>query len=279
MFFEGVADMLARSAFTALALCSAAVSTSALAGNTDAWSVTGGIYAYLPTISGTSAFSVPPSTGGSEASVDINKLLDHLNGVFMGSLDVRKGEWGGFTDLLYMDIGGTKSQTRAMTIGPAGLPADATATADYSLKGMVWTLGAYFHAEARPDLNVDLLMGARLLDLDQSLGWTLAGDVASVPVIDRAGHRAAGIKSWDAILGAKGRYVFGEGRKWFIPFYVDVGGGDADLTWQAMAGLGYSFGWGDVLASWRHLDYEFAEGKALQNLAFDGPAFAAVFHW
>ncbi|GAA5176893.1 hypothetical protein GCM10025771_12980 [Niveibacterium umoris] len=271
--------MSARSAFTALSLCCAAFSTCTLASNADAWSVTGGIYAYLPTISGTSAFSVPPNTGGGEASVDIDQLLDNLNGVFMGSLDVRKGEWGGFTDLLYMDVGGTKSQTRALTIGPAGLPADATANADYSLKGTVWTLAAYFHTEARPELNVDLVMGARMLDLDQSLGWALAGNVASVPVLDRAGNRAAGIKSWDAILGAKGRYAFGEGRRWFIPFYVDVGGGDADLTWQAMTGLGYSFAWGDVVASWRYLDYQFTEGKALRSLTFGGPAFAAVFHW
>lgn len=270
--------MSARLAFSVLALCGAAASNCVLAGNSDAWSVTGGIYAYLPTISGSSVFSVPPGSG-SDASVDIDQLLDNLKGVFMGSLDVRKGEWGGFTDLLYMDIGNATSQTRAFTLAGTDLPAGATANTDYSLKGTVWTLAGYYHSEAGPDLNVDLLLGARLLDIDQSLGWSLNGNVASVPIIDRAGNRDAGIKSWDVIVGAKGRYAFGEGRKWFIPYYIDFGGGSADFTWQAMSGLGRSFGWGDVVCAWRYLDYQFPAGKALRTLTFNGPSVAAVFHW
>jgi len=34
--------------------------------------------------------------------------------------------------------------------------------------------------------------------------------------------------------------AFGESRKWFVPYYLDVGTGESDLTWQAMGGIGYS---------------------------------------
>ena len=86
-------------------------------------------------------------------------------------------------------------------------------------------------------------------------------------------------QNWDAIVGVKGRLTFGAERKWFVPYYLDVGTGESDLTWQAMGGIGYSFGWGDVVGSWRHLDYKMKSGDAIQSMNFNGPSLAAVFHW
>jgi hypothetical protein len=125
----------------------------------------------------------------------------------------------------------------------------------------------------------DVVAGARLLDITQKLKWTLTGNIASVPLPDRTGDREANVKNWDAVVGIKGRFLFGEGRKWSAPFYLDVGTGDSDLTTQAMVGIGYSFGWGGLLGSWRYLDYNFKSGKALQDLNFSGPMVSAVFRW
>jgi hypothetical protein len=41
-------------------------------------------------------------------------------------------------------------------------------------------------------------------------------------------------------VGVKGRYTFGDDGKWFVPFYLDVGTGQSQLTWQISSGLGYS---------------------------------------
>ncbi len=41
-------------------------------------------------------------------------------------------------------------------------------------------------------------------------------------------------------------YIFGAGHAWSVPYYLDVGTGDSDLTWQGLLGLAYSFGWGDL---------------------------------
>ncbi|MGE5160474.1 MAG: hypothetical protein ACM3O5_03120 [Betaproteobacteria bacterium] len=48
---------------------------------------------------------------------------------------------------------------------------------------------------------------------------------------------------------------------------------------QALAGVGYSFGWGDVVAAWRYIDSEMKSGKAVEDINFSGPGVAAVLRW
>ena len=78
-------------------------------------------------------------------------------------------------------------------------------------------------------------------------------------------------------VGAKGRFSFGDRREWFVPYYVDVGTGQSKLTWQAFGGIGYSFGWGDVIAVWRYIDYRFDQDDA--SFKMNGPAIGVGFHW
>jgi hypothetical protein len=48
-----------------------------------------------------------------------------------------------------------------------------------------------------------------------------------------------------------------------VPYYLDVGTGESDFTWQAMTGLGYSWKSVDVNAAWRYLDYDVGDSKPL----------------
>ena len=68
-------------------------------------------------------------------------------------------------------------------------------------------------------------------------------------------------------------------REWFVPWYLDVGTGQTDLTWQAIGGVGYRFGWGEVIAAWRYTDYKFKSGAPIEKLNFNGPAIGVAFHW
>lgn len=77
----------------------------------------------------------------------------------------------------------------------------------------------------------------------------------------------------------RGRARFGSDLRWFVPYYADIGTGNSDLTWQAIIGLGYSFGWGDVVAVWRYLDYDFESGKPMQSLTFNGVAVGVSFRF
>jgi hypothetical protein len=155
----------------------------------------------------------------------------------------------------------------------------ASANANFDLKGSVWTLGGSYRLMTTSSTKMDLLAGARLLDIKQKLSWDLTGNIGAVPLPGRAGNLDASIKNWDAIIGLKGKVALGNENKWFAPYYVDVGTGDSDLTWQANAGIGYSFHWGEVIAAWRYLDYKMKSGKPIETINFNGPALAAVWNW
>ena len=266
-------------AIAAAALCaaSALVPTGAAAQTPEQWKWTGMIYAYLPTISGKTTF--PQSAPASDISVDAGKIIDELKGAFMGSLGAQKGQWGLFTDVLYMDVGSSKSSVNNFQVGRAGIPAGASADANFDLKGTVWTLGGSYRAATDPRGTLDLLFGARMLDVKQSLGWQVTGNIAPIPLPGRAGNLDTSLRNWDGIVGVKGHLALGDSGKWFAPYYADVGTGNSDLTWQATVGVGYKFGWGEVIGSWRYLDYKMKSGKPIEELNFNGPAIGAVFHW
>lgn len=261
-----------------LCACSGLLSAEAIAQTPGPWKWQGAIYVYLPTIGGKTTF---PQTGaGSDVSVDADKILGSLNGVFMGALEANNGRWGAFTDLIYMDVGDSKSGSRDLLVGRQELPAGASANVKFDLKGTAWTLGGSYRLMTNPSgMTMDVLAGARMLDLKQKLGWSLAGNIAGVPVPGRAGNLETKLSNWDGILGVKGKINLSADRKWFAPYYLDVGAGDSDLTWQAYAGVGYSFQWGDVVAAWRYVDYQMKSGQPVEKLNFNGPTIAAVFHW
>ncbi len=77
----------------------------------------------------------------------------------------------------------------------------------------------------------------------------------------------------------KGRLHFGAENRWFIPCYLDIGTGNSDLTWQAMAGVGYSWKSIDAVVPWRHLDYDMGSDTPFQDLSMSGPQLAVVFRW
>jgi hypothetical protein len=262
--------------FTVATVCACAVlaPVNATAQSADTWKWQAAIYGYFPSISGKTKF---PS-GGSDVGVESDKLLDSLNGAFMGSLEGHYGRWGGLVDFMYLDVSGSKSGTRDATIGGSALPAGASADLQYGLKGTMWTLGGTYRVVQAPEGTMDVLVGARTLDVNQTLGWGLTGNVGSIPVA-ASGKVEVKATNWDAIIGVRGRYAFGQDRKWFAPYYLDVGTGDSELTWQAMTGIGYSFGWGDLLAAWRYIDYRMKSGSPVQDLTFNGPGIAAVFRW
>jgi hypothetical protein len=260
----------------ALAAPMAFMAPPTLAQPADAWRFQGTLNLYLPDISGRMIF---PAGAATEVAIDAETILENLKMTFMGSIQASKGSWGVFTDVLYMDVGDTQSQFHELGINGLPLPAGADATVAYDLKGWVWTLGGVWHLSSDPAASFDIVAGARLLDVEAKLDWTITGNVGSIPLPGRAGNATVGLANWDAIVGVKGRVAFGEDRKWFVPYYADIGAGESSFTWQAMGGIGYSFRWGDVVGAWRHVDYDMKSGSKVESLSFDGPSISAVFRW
>jgi hypothetical protein len=241
------------------------------------WQYAATIYGYFPTIGGKTTF--PADSSGTGINVSSDQILNDLKFAFMGSFDAHNGRWGAFTDVLYLDVGGSKSQTRDFSIGSIGLPASSTADLSLDLKGWVWTLAGQYRVTADPALTMDLLAGARLFDIKQRLGWSINGNLGPIAAPGRSGDKEVSESVWDAIVGVKGRYAFGPNREWLVPYYLDVGTGQSDLTWQGAIGLGYAFHWGDVVAMWRYLDYNMKSGKKIEDMNFNGPMLGATFRW
>jgi hypothetical protein len=240
----------------------------------DAWKFDGYIYGYFPQIGGSLTF---PTGTTANVSVDANKLISNLKFAAMGWLSAQKGQWGGFTDVMYSDVSGSKSATRDINIAGITIPAGITADANLGVKSTLWTLAGSYRFVDTPQSGFDLFAGARLLDLKQNLGYQFSADVGPFVGPLRQGSADVSLTHWDAIMGAKGRFNFGERGEWFVPYYFDVGTGQDRSTWQAFSGVGYRFSWGEVIGVWRYIDYHFYQHNG--SFTMNGPAIGVGFHW
>ncbi len=157
--------------------------------------------------------------------------------------------------------------------GPVQVPVSSSTRSD--LEGGVWQLAASYTVSQNERSRFEVLGGVRYLTVKAEAGWQLNGPVGLFP---QAGSLSQEAELWDGIVGVRGRLALAEGR-WFAPYYLDAGTGSSDLTWQALAGVGYAFDWGDLLLAYRHLSYQQGDDKLIQDLSFGGPGLGATFHF
>jgi hypothetical protein len=242
----------------------------------DEWQFGATLYGWLPDIAGNATF---PSGAGTDINVDVSTILDHLKMTAQGSFALQKGRWGGFTDIVYLDVGDSMSRTRGLTIGDQPLPGSIEASTNFDLKSTIWTFAGSYRAMANSDSTFDWLAGARLANFKQTFKWEFTGDFGPIAPPPLTGSRSSSVDQWDAIVGFKGSVTFGADHNWVMPYYFDVGAGDSDMTWQAMVGLGYAFSWGELGVAWRYLDYDLKSGRPVRDLNLNGPGIGATFRW
>jgi hypothetical protein len=241
----------------------------------DQWQFNAILYGYFAKLRGSATFR---SGTTADITVDPNQILNSLNIAAMGAFELRKGPWGLFTDIMYVDASASKSATRAFSIGDVMIPASVTANMKFDVKSTVWTLAGSYRAVADPELIADIILGARNLDLKQHLDWHFSADVGPFTGPGRQGSGESNPNNWDAIVGFKGRAMLGVEHKWFVPYYLDLGGGNSDYTWQGVLGVGYTFSsWGEVIVAWKYLDYQFKNHNS--SLSMSGPAIGIGFNW
>ncbi len=271
-----IKPLVVTAAATLLA-ASAIVSRGAAAQDlSDEWKFRAFIYMWAPQIKGSATFS-----GGNTADFDLkfHTIFDNLKMAGMGSIEAQKGRWGAFTDVIYMNVGATGTRTRDGTIDGVPLPVGVTANTGVGIKAWVWTLAGSYRVQSSQDLEMDVFAGARMLWLQPLLTYNFNVDVGPFAGTLRVGSRTVTEQNWDAIVGVKGRAGIGASREWFVPYYLDIGTGDSDLTWQAMAGIGYAYPWGEVIATWRYLDYNFKSSSKVNDLKMNGPLLGVAFRW
>ena len=230
-------------------------------------------YLWLPRVDAAMRYETPGSGG---SSVSMTNLLQHLNAAFFLSGEARKGRWGLASDFVFCDFRKEGSNVTSV-VGPGGqveVPVNSATT--MSLTGYMVSLTGNYSLMRSPDAKLDVLGGLRYTHVGSTLDWSFTTSVAGLP--GRTGSAEQGVDLWDGIVGFLGNARFA-GGKWFVPYYLDAGTGTSKFTWQALLGVGYSFGWGDLLLVYRYLSFEQGDEHPVQRLYFSGPALGATFHF
>jgi opacity protein-like surface antigen len=245
--------------------------------STDRWEWDATVYLWLPTLDGDTSF--PPGDGGPSIDVSADQIIDGIEFVFMGAIETHRGPWGVGTDVVYLDLGASRKGTRDFGIGRIDIPATVNADMTLDVTGWLWMLHGNYTVIDQDAILMHALAGARMLNLEEDLDWTFNGDISSLPLTERSGTSRATDTQWDAVVGVKGRATLGAERHWYLPYHVDVGAGDSDLTWQVMVGLGYTFDAVAVAGVWRYLHYDLGDGTPIHSLEFNGPAVGITFRF
>lgn len=111
---------------------------------------------------------------GDEAS--FNDLLNKLDTAFMGHVEVRGQRFGGFFDAIHLDL----SDGQTVPVGSGG-PILGDLIIDTRMKAQIFELGGFyrFPAQDSTGANIDLLLGARQIDIDISVDIALPGPGAA----------------------------------------------------------------------------------------------------
>jgi hypothetical protein len=245
----------------AIALLIIGTAPAAAAGDasSDKWKYGLEVYLWGASVGGASA-------AGEDIDISFEDLVDDLQMGFMSAFGARKAKWSLLADVVYLDVDDGKSTTANV----AGNPIQARG--DVELKGWVVNAAGGYNVVETGSSLLDVLVGVRYLDLETDLTLDLGNAQRSV-----SGSGSV----WDGIVGLKGRTELSD--KWHLNYYVDVGTGDSDFTWQALGAFGYHLKKVDLSFGYRYLEWDFddndAGGKVFNDLNFHGPFAGVTFKW
>jgi len=257
----------------------------------DDWTFALTPYLWLPTISGDTHHSSAPGPGAGSPSVNVGPTdwLDFLNFAALVSGTAQKGKWSIYGDVVYLDMG-SDNGGRVFNIdtditGPGGgvsIPVEGSVTLDTetNLDGLSLTLGVGYMFRETGASSHSVVVGLRTLDLDITTSWNLTADI-TLPggsvVFPAQGSIASDTSILDGIVGLRGEVALGDSGKWSMPYYIDVGTGDSDLTTNIELIAARKYGWGELIFGYRYLYYDEGPNGTLEDFSFSGPLFGARF--
>jgi opacity protein-like surface antigen len=233
----------------------------------DRWRFTVTPYIWLPSISG--SMNLTPSPGFASGRVDTGpgNYLENLDFVGMLDVQVQKGRWSFLADIIYLDF--SDKQTAYY---PGVLPGGGgyKTGADWDLQATVFQFVPAYSVFRNDQVTFDLLAGVRYANIEGKVALDIAGPL---PAWVRSRTVSKSESFIDPIIGFKGKFELDKGKKWYIPYYFDIGGfgASSDLTLQAFAGIGYRFtDWFSMVLGYRYLYYDFGDTKFVKDLNLYG---------
>jgi len=221
------------------------------------------LYLWLPGMSGkVGVFGAAP------VNVDLTPIdilsnlgdfLSALDGLYMGTGEVRYGKIGLTYDVFYIDVSSTAEIDRKILKGAADIAFSQV---------MATVLGSYRVLE-NDATHVDLLGGIRVNDvrLDVDVNTNLGGFDLSDG------------STWvDPMFGAKARMQLNE--NWYVNGQALLGGFgvSSDFVWDVSAYVGYQWkNWLDFYAGFRGTGTDYKSGSFVWDVTEYGPMIGATF--
>ena len=232
----------------------------------DRWRFTITPYLWVPSISGSMKLAPAPGFGSGKVDIGPSDYLENLQFVGMLDLQVQKGRWSFLADIIYLDFSNDDRKAHLPGVLPGG--GGWTVGADTDLQALVLEFAGAYSVFRNEYLNFDLLAGVRYAEIEGRVSLDIIGPLPAW-VSSRTFSKT---KSFiDPIVGFKGKFELG--KKWYLPYYFDIGGFgvDSDLTLQAFAGIGYRFcDWFSMMLGYRYLYYDFGNSKLVKDLNLYG---------
>lgn len=248
-------------AFVLFLFLAAPSSVRAESSSGDPWQLHLAPYAWLAGQKGTVA-TVPPLP---PVDIDVDfwdDVLGNINGALFLVGEARKGRYGGYLDVAYVDI-----ELDNETPGPV------FSYLSSRTKSWIVSAAGTYRVVDRPRSFVDLLAGIRYWSVDSSLALR-PNLLPGIEVTNR--------EDWvDPLVGVQGFFFLGESE-----FYIDGGlaiggfGVGSDFMWDLKAHLGYR--WTDTFSTtlgYRYLDVDYEKDDFLYDVALQGPEISLSWRW
>ena len=210
-------------------------------------------------------------TGGDSVGISLEQLLENLEMAAMVAYKRDIGDWSVLLDVIYLDVGGSKDNSVSL---PGDHGGSIDGNADLDLKSWVAGLyGGYTFARTEASEH-QFIAGVRYLSMSSDLSLSVTGPQGS-PLAGRSLSAASDL--WDGVIGFQGQFDLG--GRWRLPYHLDIGTGSSQITYQALAGAAFEFGWGDLSLTYRYLYYDEGNDGAIRELTVDGPMLAVGFRF
>jgi hypothetical protein len=195
--------------------------------------------------------------------LEFSDAADNLGGASSFHVEAARGRWGLLADLNFIRL----ASSAQFRVGPL-----RDVEGDFELDNVMFEAGGLYLLSR--DRGLGIIGGLRTYTLSPKVQFTGSLGGAASPIDESR-------TSPNAFVGLVFRPRLSE--RWTFISRADVGGGDADLTWSAVAGLGYRFKpWGSLEFGYKGLGIDMqGGGRGLReyDVTHYGPIMGIRFHW
>jgi opacity protein-like surface antigen len=158
---------------------------------------------------------------GSTVHIKSSSVLDALDFGAMGTLEARKGPWGGLLDMQYVKLSVSNQFLGGLASGY-----------NFKYDQTLITMAGYYRFVDSPAVQVEVLGGARYIDAH--------GNLDIPPSLLGLGRRFDNSAAWwNGIIGVRAFMPIND--KWTLMGYLDGGEGNSTSSWQAILGTSYQY--------------------------------------